>query len=65
MSAPNTNIERQKRRHMGPLLGMVGAVAFALVLFFGYTTFIVDNGQTPGETGTQIEGVPTPTTPSN
>jgi hypothetical protein len=29
MSAPKTNIETQKRRHIGPLIGM------ALVVFFG------------------------------
>lgn len=39
MSAPNTNIEKQKGRHKGPLVGIAIALAFAAVLFiafFGY-----------------------------
>jgi hypothetical protein len=47
MSAPQTNLERQKRRHAGPILGSVLVVCFALGLFFAYTTFIVSEGQTP------------------
>jgi hypothetical protein len=30
MSAPQTNIETQEKRHIGPLLGMGVAVLFAL-----------------------------------
>lgn len=32
MSAPQTNIEKQKRRHRGPLIGMGLAVLFGVVL---------------------------------
>jgi len=32
MSAPRTNIETQKRRHRGPLLGMIAAVLFGVSL---------------------------------
>lgn len=35
MSAPQTNIDRQKKRHRGPLLGIVAAVIFALALVLG------------------------------
>ncbi|SEN08074.1 hypothetical protein SAMN05216227_100750 [Pseudorhodobacter antarcticus] len=41
MSAPNTNIERQKRRHKGPLLGLAAlliAVSLIFVLFLGNET---------------------------
>ena len=33
MSAPQTNIEKQKRWHRGPLVGIVVAVLFVLGLF--------------------------------
>jgi hypothetical protein len=32
MSAPQTNIETQKRRHRGPLIGMAVAVLFGVML---------------------------------
>lgn len=40
MSAPNTNVEKQEKRHAGPLIGMVAAVLFVGVLLIGYTFFI-------------------------
>ncbi|QIE43388.1 hypothetical protein G5B39_15255 (plasmid) [Rhodobacteraceae bacterium SC52] len=45
MSASNTNIDRQTRRHRGPLVGIALSVATALVLFFGYLTFFAADGQ--------------------
>lgn len=48
MSAPQTNLERQKRRHAGPIIGMVAVVIFALGLLFFYMTYLSANGQ-PGE----------------
>ncbi len=47
MSAPNTNVETQTRRHNVPLTGMTLAVCFAgamLVALIGWTVF---NGDTP------------------
>ena len=35
MSAPDTNIDRQKKRHRGPLIGIAIGALFAFVLF-GY-----------------------------
>ncbi len=32
MSAPNTNIDKQARRHRGPLIGMALAVLFGVLL---------------------------------
>ena len=32
MSAPNTNLDTQKRRHIGPILGMLAVVVFAVGL---------------------------------
>ena len=38
MSAPQTDLERQKRRHRGPLIGIIAALIVAgllFVVFFG------------------------------
>lgn len=53
MSAPNTNLERQKRRHAGPILGIIAVLVFALGLFLAYTTVLVDEGQPPAQTPDQ------------
>lgn len=55
MSAPQTNIEKQKRKHKGPLIGMAVGVLFALgmlVLLIGYVT---DKGGVPQGADTQID----------
>lgn len=36
MSAPETNIEKQTRRHRGPLYGMAFVLAFAAVIFAAF-----------------------------
>ncbi len=46
MSAPDTNIEKQTRRHKGPLVGIIGAVVVAGLLFIAFLTWIADG---PGE----------------
>ncbi len=44
MSAPDTNIEKQKRRHKWSLIGLIIAV-LALILIFGYSTVIGNDAQ--------------------
>lgn len=34
MSAPDTNMKKQERRHKGPLIGMAGVLIFAAVIGF-------------------------------
>jgi len=46
MSASNTNIEKQAKRHRGPLIGIAFALAWAAVLFVGFmiwTAYQADN----------------------
>ncbi len=46
MSASNTNIEKQAKRHRGPLIGIAFALAWAAVLFVGFliwTAYQSDN----------------------
>ena len=47
MSAPQTNVERQKRRHAGPLIGMVIAAILAVLALFYYMTFDAETVPTP------------------
>lgn len=47
MSAPDTNLEKQKRRHIGPLLGMGLAVLFVIGLFLGYLFLLADESSQP------------------
>lgn len=43
MSAPQTNIDRQKKRHRGPLLGIGAVVAFALALLLALSVWLTDD----------------------
>ncbi|MFN4171084.1 MAG: hypothetical protein ACK4GW_04965 [Pseudorhodobacter sp.] len=36
MSAPQTNIKRQQRRHRGPLIGITAGLTFVVLLALGY-----------------------------
>ena len=56
MSAPKTDLEKQEKRHRGPLRGMAIVVAFALVLLVVLITFISANGNEPEGSETQIDG---------
>ncbi len=49
MSAPQTNIEKQERRHRPALGGMTIAVGFAALLFVGWILWVFAAGNTPGE----------------
>ncbi|RKF14968.1 hypothetical protein D6850_08890 [Roseovarius spongiae] len=35
MSPPDTNLEKQEKRHKGPLVGIGGALAVAVLAFLG------------------------------
>nr|WP_325252783.1 hypothetical protein [Amylibacter sp.] len=37
MSAPETNIEKQKNRHFAPLMGMTGVIAAAIIVMLALT----------------------------
>jgi len=51
MSAPQTNIEKQAKRHRGPLTGIVVALSVAALLFIGFTVYssMTDTSQVPEE----------------
>lgn len=58
MSAPNTDIEKQKQRHKGPLSGMALVVTFAAVLLLGLVIWLFAAGNEPEDTGPEVEVIP-------
>ena len=58
MSAPDTNVEKQVKRHKTPLAGMAIAGAFSGLLLLAFLLWLSANGNTPEETGPQVEVTP-------
>lgn len=54
MTAPDTNVEKQTRRHKGPLAGMPLAIAIAAAVFVGFLAWSAFTGaETSGAQGTE------------
>ncbi|WOI55294.1 hypothetical protein [Palleronia sp. LCG004] len=49
MSAPKTNVEKQKRRHKVPLAGMAWMIGFAVVLLILLVLYLSAGGNEPGD----------------
>ena len=56
MSAPQTNVETQKRWHRGPIIGMVLVVLFALCLLFWQMMTVAETGKPAGNGVDEIDG---------
>ncbi|MCE6961664.1 hypothetical protein LAZ40_21770 [Cereibacter sphaeroides] len=56
MSASENNLEKQKRRHRGPLIGIIVVVVFALGLLLWWVTYEVAEGEAPRGSGAQVDG---------
>ena len=56
MSAPKTDIEKQERRHKGPLIGIAIAVIFASVLLVALLLWLGYLGNEPGNAAPEIDG---------
>lgn len=56
MSSPDTNLEKQKRRHAAPLRGIIAAVGFAVALLAGLLIWTVSDGGEPEGADTQVDG---------
>lgn len=59
MSAPDTNIAKQERQHKGPLTGMALGIGFVAVIALAFLTWVVANGNNPGEEATTAIGTST------
>jgi type IV secretory pathway VirB10-like protein len=74
MSAPRTNLEKQRRRHWGPLTGIVAMLVLVSVLITVYMVYLADTEtpeqapvttQAPAIAPLPAEGAPsTPMSPS-
>lgn len=62
MSAPDTNLKKQKRRHRGPLWGIIAALVLAAILFVGYLAYTVDT-ETPAPPPAAQQDAPAPALP--
>ncbi|MGR3486060.1 MAG: hypothetical protein ACU0BF_11995 [Paracoccaceae bacterium] len=56
MSAPETNIEKQEKRHKGPLIGMGAMVAWSVGLLILFVAFMAWSGDSPEGAETVIDG---------
>ncbi|SHJ37431.1 hypothetical protein SAMN04488012_10893 [Palleronia salina] len=48
MSAPDTDVKKQQRRHKFPLVGMAWMVVWAAVLLIGLIVYLSLSGNEPG-----------------
>ena len=55
MSAPQTNIEKQKRRHRGPLVGMIVVVLAVTLGYLWWVGYEVAESNPPQGNETQID----------
>jgi hypothetical protein len=56
MSAPDTDVEKQKQRHRPALLGIGGVMLFGGALLVGLIVWVVAQGQEPVEPEVRIDG---------
>ena len=56
MSAPDTNIEKQAKRHKGPLGGFALIAIFIVLITAAYSIYLVSAGDAPEGTAEQIDG---------
>lgn len=47
MSASNTNLEKQKKRHRGPLTGIAAVLVFVALLLAGYLAWLAYGADNP------------------
>lgn len=57
MSAPDTNIKKQKRRHKGPLTGIPLAILLATIAFVGFLAWaaLTDSDTDGAQSGETVE----------
>jgi hypothetical protein len=56
MSSPEPELQKQKRRHRGPLIGMAVVLAFVAILFFGWSFWSAQEATPPEGADVQIDG---------
>lgn len=61
MSAPRTNIEKQKRHHLVPILGIIAVVLIALAGFLWWFGDETNDPAIPGQTPGPADEIAAPT----
>lgn len=56
MSASETNVKKQTKRHKGPLIGMIAVLVFALGLFVWWLMYEAAEGTPPQGADVSIDG---------
>ncbi len=56
MSAPDTNVEKQEKRHKPALGGMIAGGVFVALLLIGFLFFVIGGGDAPVGADTQVDG---------
>ncbi len=51
MSAPETNVETQKKRHRGPLIGILAAALLVAAVFVAFLAWTADDVDTTVQDG--------------
>jgi hypothetical protein len=56
VSAPEPDLEKQKRRHGGPLVGISVVLVFVAILFIGWSFWSAQEATPPEGSDVQIDG---------
>lgn len=56
MSASEPDLEKARRRHRGPLIGILAVLTFVAIILFALLTWTADEGRPPEDTGATIGG---------
>ena len=56
MSAPQTNVDTQVKRHRPSILGISGVLIFSTILLILFIMFVVNRGGEPEGAATQVDG---------
>lgn len=56
MSQPEGNMNRQLRRHKGPLIGMIAVVVFATLALLWWLGWEIDQAEAPHGAAVEIDG---------
>ena len=56
MSASETNVKKQAKRHRGPLIGMIAVLIFALGLFVWWLMYEAAEGTAPQGADATVDG---------
>lgn len=64
MSAPGTDPDKQKRRHFGPVYGMIAIVLIVVAGFVWWLQYETDDPEMPGETPGPADQIVPPDEPA-